>query len=139
MGEWYTIGLALGLGVGVGVLLAALAGAARTAVLAAAALAAAAGAGAGLVVDDWTEAAAAAAGGAAGALAAAQVVTGTLRRGGTRAGTAALVGLGGIVLAGVAFVPVAGYLEALVVPALAARLRGRAAERYAGLRTLARD
>ena len=139
MGEWYTIGLALGLGVGIGVLLAALAGAARTAVAAAVVLAAAAAAGAGLVVDDWTEAVAGAVGGAAGALAATQVVAGTLRRGGTRAGTAALVGLGGILLAGVAFVPVAGYLEALVVPALAARLRGRAAERYAGLRTLARD
>jgi len=43
------------------------------------------------------------------------------------------------VLAAVAWIPVAGYLEATLVPALAARLRGRADERYAGLRSLAKD
>ncbi|MDX6442626.1 MAG: hypothetical protein QOE43_2355, partial [Gaiellaceae bacterium] len=32
-----------------------------------------------------------------------------------------------------------GYLEALALPVLAARLRRRAPERYAGLRTLAKD
>jgi hypothetical protein len=42
-------------------------------------------------------------------------------------------------LAGLAFVPVAGYVEALALPALAARLRRTQAERYAGLRSLARD
>jgi hypothetical protein len=40
---------------------------------------------------------------------------------------------------GFAWIPVAGYLEATLVPALAARLRGRAGERYAGLRSLAKD
>jgi hypothetical protein len=34
---------------------------------------------------------------------------------------------------------VLGYVEAALVPALGARLRGRAAERYAGLRSLAKD
>jgi len=38
-----------------------------------------------------------------------------------------------------AWVPVVGYLEAVFVPAFAARLRRRAPERYAGLRSLARD
>jgi hypothetical protein len=33
---------------------------------------------------------------------------------------------------------VVGYLEALALPALALRLRRRAPERYAGLRTLAK-
>jgi len=36
-------------------------------------------------------------------------------------------------------VPFLGYLEALALPALAARARRREPERYAGLRTLARD
>jgi hypothetical protein len=43
-----------------------------------------------------------------------------------------------VVLAGLAFVPVVGYIEAVLVPALAARARRRAGERYAGLRTLAK-
>ena len=43
-----------------------------------------------------------------------------------------------LVAAGLAFVPVAGYLEALALPAFAARLRRRQPERYAGLRTLAK-
>ncbi|MBA2475418.1 MAG: hypothetical protein H0V40_05630, partial [Actinobacteria bacterium] len=78
-------------------------------------------------------------GGALGALGASQVVRGALRRGGTRGGTGILVALAAVVLALLALIPVVGYLEALVVPALAARLRRRTPERYAGLRTLARD
>ena len=74
-----------------------------------------------------------------GALAAAFLVAGTLGRGGTRGGTAALVVGSGVVLAGLAFIPVAGYLEAVAVPVLAARARRRRPGRYAGLRTLARD
>ena len=46
---------------------------------------------------------------------------------------AALVG------AALAFVPIVGYLEAAAVLALGARLRRRAPETHAGLRTLARD
>ena len=44
-----------------------------------------------------------------------------------------------VVFAAVAWIPVVGYLEATLVPALAVRLRGRAGERYAGLRSLAKD
>ena len=44
-----------------------------------------------------------------------------------------------LVFAGVAFVPFLGYLEVAAVPALAARARRRRPDRYAGLRTLARD
>ncbi len=69
----------------------------------------------------------------------AQIVSGTLRRGGTRGGTATLFAGVALVAAGVAFVPAAGYLEAVVVPALALRLRRKQPERYAGLRTLAKD
>jgi hypothetical protein len=87
----------------------------------------------------WGDVAAGAAGALLGALGAAQIVGGALRRGGTRGGTAALVAAAAVLVAGLALVPVLGYLEALALPALAARLRKRAPETYAGLRTLARD
>jgi hypothetical protein len=38
----------------------------------------------------------------------------------------------------VALVPIAGYFLAVVLPLLAARMRGRQAARFAGLRTLAK-
>jgi hypothetical protein len=93
----------------------------------------------GLGLGDWGEAVGGAAGGVLGALGGAQVVAGTLRRGGTRFGTAAFVGIAAVVLAALAWIPAAGYLEAAVVPALAGRLRRRAPERYAGLRSPAKD
>ena len=74
-----------------------------------------------------------------GALGSAPLVAGTLRRGGTRGGTAALLALGALVGAGLAFVPVVGYLEALAVPLFGLRLRRNAPDKHAGLRTLARD
>ena len=139
MGDWYWIGVCAGLGVGIGVLLAGLVGATRA--LLAAVLVAAGGLGVlvGLGLGEWDEAVGGGAGGVLGALGAAQLVAGTLRRGGTRVGTALFVGLGAVVLAAIAWIPAVGYLEAAVVPAFAARLRGRMPERYAGLRSLARD
>ena len=50
-----------------------------------------------------------------------------------------LVGLAGLGLMGLAVIPFAGYLEAVAIPLLAARARRRRPERYAGLRSLARD
>jgi hypothetical protein len=143
MGGWYWIGVCAGFGAGVGVLLAGIAGKGRAA-LVAAVLAAAAGAAVGFGIDSWQpggwgDVAAGAVGALLGALGAAQIVGGALRRGGTRGGTAALVAAAAVVVAGLALVPVLGYLEALALPALAARLRKRAPETYAGLRTLARD
>jgi hypothetical protein len=52
---------------------------------------------------------------------------------------AALVSLSALGTAGLAFVPVVGYVIAVALPALALRLRSSEPERYAGLRTLARD
>jgi hypothetical protein len=49
------------------------------------------------------------------------------------------VALLALAAAAIAFVPVAGYLEALLMPVLAIRVRKQTPERYAGLRTLARD
>jgi hypothetical protein len=144
MGGWYWIGVCAGLGAGAGVLLAGLAGAGRMVLIAAGVLALAAGAGIGLGIDvrwpgGWGDLVAGVLGALAGALGTAQIVSGALRRGGTRGATAALVAGGALVVAALALVPVLGYLEALALPALAARLRKRAPERYAGLRTLAKD
>jgi hypothetical protein len=140
VGSWYWIGVCVGLGAAAGVLVAGFA--ARLAAVAAVA-AAAAGLGLGLAIDAWQPGGVAdwiggAIGGPAGALGAAVIVRGALRRGGTAGGTAALVAGAALVLAALAFVPVLGYLEAVAVPLLAARLRRRAPERYAGLRTLAK-
>jgi hypothetical protein len=139
MWEWYRIGLALGLGIGIGAVLAALLAPRRALAAAVGIVAAAAGAGVGYAVGGWHEAVAGGVGGALGAVVAALLVLGTLRRGGTRAGTAALVGIGALVLAALALVPAVGYLEAVALPALAARARRRRVERFAGLRSLARD
>lgn len=139
MGDWYTIGLALGIGAALGTLFAGLLSSTPLGRAAAVVLAAVAGAIVGIVIEDWTELAAGALGGVAGAGAAVIVVAGALRRGGTRGGLALIVAAAAAGLAGLAFVPGAGYLEALALPVLAARLRRTQADRYAGLRSLARD
>ena len=139
MGDWYTIGLALGLGIALGTLFAGVLSATPLGRAAAVVLAAAGGALVGVLVDDWTELIAGGAGGILGAAGAAIVVVGALRRGGTRAGLALIIGAVALGLAALAFVPAAGYLEAVVLPFLAVRLRRTQAERYAGLRTLAKD
>jgi hypothetical protein len=139
VGSWYWIGVCAGLGVGIGVLLAAVLGATRALLAAALVLAGGVGVLVGLALGQWDEAVGGGAGGVLGSLGAAQLVAGTLRRGGTRFGTALFIGVAAVILAGLAWIPGAGYVEAAVVPALAARLRGRVPERYAGLRSLAKD
>jgi len=144
MGSWYWIGVSAGLGAAVGVLFAALAGSGRLGRIAAILLAGAAGAGIGYAIGSWQpggwgDRAAGIAGALAGALGAAQVVRGALRRGGTRGGTATIVVGAALVVAALAWIPVVGYVEALALPAVAARLRRAQPDRYAGLRTLARD
>ena len=116
----------------------------RRVLVASAVVAVIAGGALGFAIDEWQpggwiDVVVAAIAGLLGLLGAAQVVGGALRRGGTRGGTGTLVGGGAIVLAAVAWIPVVGYLEALALPAVAARLRRTQPERYAGLRTLARD
>jgi hypothetical protein len=139
MGDWYTIGLALGLGTALGVLFAGLLSATPLGRIAAVLLGGVAGAVVGLVIDDWTEVVAGAVGGLVGGAAAVIVVAGALRRGGTRSGLALIVAAVAFGLAGLAFVPGAGYLVAVALPILALRLRRTQADRYAGLRSLARD
>lgn len=140
MGGWYWIGVSAGFGAAAGVLVA---GFAARVIVAAVVLAAAIGLGLGFAVDawqagSWGDVVGGAAGGFAGALGATQIVRGALRRGGTAGGTAALVAGAALLAAGLAFVPAVGYLEALALPVLAARLHRRSPERYAGLRTLAK-
>ena len=144
MGSWYWIGVSAGLGAAVGVFLAGTVGGGRGARIALILLAGAAGAGVGWGIQSWQpggwgDRLAGIVGGLAGALGAAQTVSGALRRGGTRVGTGALVGGAAVVVAAVAWIPVAGYVVALALVVLAVLLRRKRPERYAGLRTLARD
>jgi hypothetical protein len=135
MGTWYTIGLFAGLGAALGV---AATGALRRA-LPSLGVSVVVIAVVGVLVSHWEQAAGGGVGAVCGALGSAPLVAGTLRRGGTRGGTAALLALGALVGAGLAFVPVVGYLEALAVPLFGLRLRRNAPDKHAGLRTLARD
>ena len=135
MGAWYWIGVFAGVGAAFGVA----AAAALPRWLVAALPAAALGAAVGYLALNWPEAISGAVGAVAGAVGAAPVVAGAVRRGGTRGGLAVFVAIGALVVAGLAFAPALGYLEALALPALGLRLRSRLPDRYAGLRTLARD
>jgi hypothetical protein len=135
MGTWYWIGVLVGVGVAIGVICAV----AVPRWLVAAIPAAIIGAALGVLVFQWPEAVGGAVGGVAGAAGASPVVAGALRRGGTRLGLALFLGLGALAIAALAFVPVLGYVEAAVLPGLGIRLRSRLPDRYAGLRTLARD
>ncbi len=135
MGAWYWIGVLAGLGVALGI---AAAGILLRWYLAVA-VSAVAGAAIGFGVFGWGEAVAAAIGAAAGAFGTSPLVAGALRRGGTRLGLALFVLLGAIIGAGLAFVPVAGYLEVVLLPLVGLRARRRAPEQHEGLRILARD
>jgi hypothetical protein len=138
MGHWYWIGMLVGLGAAIGVLVAGALAVSRAGVVLAALLAAGGGLLAGLGIGEWDEAVGGAIGGPLGVVGAAQVVQGTLRRGGTRAATAVWIGLGALVVGALALVPGLGYLEAAALPLIGARLRTRAPKKYAGLSSLAR-
>jgi hypothetical protein len=138
MGAWYTVGMTLGLAVGFGVILSGLLAANSVGLGAAVVLGLAAGAALGYLVGDIPEIVAGGLGGAVGALSAAVVVSGAMRRGATRFGVAAYLGAVGTLLLLVALIPIAGYVEAVALPVLAVRMRGRQAARFAGLRTLAK-
>ncbi len=137
--ELYTIGVYVGFGAGIGVLAAALLAGARLGLVLALAAAVAGGIVLGLALADAEEAVGAATGGLAGAFGAGALARGALTRGGARVATAALLVLAALVLGLLALIPGVGYLEALVLPALAMRLRRTGSRRYAGLRILARD
>src|SRR6266480_1244394 len=139
MWEWYRIGVAVGIGTGAAVVAAGWLARTRAGALLAILIGAAAGIAVGLGIGDWKTAVGGAIGGLLGGLGAVPLAAGTMSRGGTRVGTGILIGLAGIGIAALALVPFVGYLEAVALPAVAARARRRRPERYAGLRTLARD
>ena len=135
MGAWYWIGVLAGLGAALGV---AAAGILLRWPLAAL-LGAVVGAAIGYGVLHWTESVAGVAGGVAGAFGASPLVNGALRRGGTRLGLAIFALVGGLVAAGLAFIPIVGYVVCVLLPGVGLRARRRAPEQHAGLRILARD
>jgi hypothetical protein len=135
MGDWWTVGILVGIGAALGLAAAGVLRRAPLALVVAAAVAVALG----FAFGQWDEAAGGLAGAACGALGSAPLVAGALRRGGTRGGTATLLALAALAGAALAFVPVVGYLEALAVPVLGVRLRRRAPDTHAGLRSLAKD
>jgi len=138
MDAWYSIGVFAGLGVALGVAAAGVLAGRRFA-LAGPFVAAAIGVALGIAFADAPQAAAAGVGGILGGAGALELVRGALGRGGTPLATALLVLGAAVVVAGLAFVPIVGYVELVAVPALGMRVRKRAGKRYAGLRTLARD
>jgi len=137
MHDVWLIGFAAGAGASFGLLLAGVLGSLRGAVALATFGAAGAGAGFGLIFG-WPEAVAGGVGGLLGGFGATAFVGGAMRRGGTAGGTALLVILAAVGTFLLALIPFVGYLEAVALPAFAARARKRAGEKYAGLRTLAR-
>jgi hypothetical protein len=145
MGSWYWIGVSAGLGAAVGILVAAALDVAVRGVLVVAAIAAVlAGAAVGWAIEywqigGWEDIALGAGGALLGVAAAALTVRGAIRRGGTRVGTGTLVACGAVLVAALAWIPAVGYVIALTLLALAVLLRRARPERYAGLRTLARD
>jgi hypothetical protein len=80
-----------------------------------------------------------AAGGIAGGFCSAELAQRTLRRGGTRGATAILLLGAALIAAALAFVPALGYVEIVLAVILALRLGRGGSDRFAGLRTLARD
>jgi len=145
MGTWYWIGVSAGLGAAVGILIAAVVGAAVRVILVVAGVAAVlAGLAVGYGIEEWQpggwgDVILGAAGAVLGLLAAAYVVGGALKRGGTRSGTGLLVAGAAFLVAALAWIPAVGYVIAVALPILALRVRRARPERYAGLRTLARD
>jgi hypothetical protein len=138
VGSWYTIGLCLGLGLGLSVAITGILGSSVFGIGVSAVIGAALGAAIGLLVGDTPETIAGVVGGALGALSASAAVVGALRRGATRFGVGAYMGAVGVLVCLLALIPLAGYVLAVVLPLLAARMRGRQAARFAGLRTLAK-
>jgi hypothetical protein len=135
MWEAYRIGLCAGGGAALGL---ALAGVLRRPVFVVVVAGALAAVLAGLIFGWIGEAIGAAVGGVLGGFGAATIAAGSMRRGGTASGTAALFVLAALGALALALIPLVGYFEPLALAAFAGRARRRAGEKYAGLRSLAR-
>ena len=138
MGDWYEIGVALGLGLAAGLLLAGALAGWRYGLVVSVVGALAVGVAAGLLVKGWLGLPGSLLGAVIGAVSASIIARGALRRGATPGGTAFLIATASIAVGLLALVPVAGYVLAVLVPALAARRARNEPDRHAGLRTLAK-
>jgi hypothetical protein len=138
VGDWYEIGVALGLGLAAGLLLAGALAGWRYGLVVSVVGALLVGVAAGLLVKGWLGLPGSLLGAVIGALSASIIARGALRRGATPGGTAFLIATASIAVGLLALVPVAGYVLAVLVPALAARRARNEPDRHAGLRTLAK-
>jgi hypothetical protein len=138
VGDWYEIGVALGLGLAAGLLLAGALAGWRYGLVVSVVGALAVGVAAGLLVKGWLGLPGSLLGAVIGAVSASIIARGALRRGATPGGTAFLIASASIAVGLLALVPVAGYVLAVLVPALAARRARNEPDRHAGLRTLAK-
>src|SRR5437867_6428398 len=110
VGSWYTVGLCLGLGLGLSVAITGILGTNVLGIGAAAVVGAVLGGAIGLAIGGTPETVAGAVGGVLGALSAAAVVVGALRRGATRFGVGAYVGVLGLLVCLLSLVPLVGYV-----------------------------
>jgi hypothetical protein len=138
MHEVWRISSSAGAGAALGLVAAGLLARYERAAVWAALLALIAGGALAWLVFDWKAGVAGAVGGALGGFGAGVFARGAVRRGGTVGGTAVLLAAAAAVVFALGLIPIAGFLEALAIPALALRARQRTGEKYAGLRTLAK-
>lgn len=138
MGDWYEIGITVGLGVATGIAFAGVLAGLRFGFVTTLAGSLVVGVVAGVLVNGWVGAGGGVVGAVIGAVSAASIVRGANRRGATVGGTAFLLVGAAIVVALLALIPVVGYLEAVLMPVVAARRARQGPEKYAGLRSLAK-
>jgi hypothetical protein len=138
MGDWYEIGITVGIGVAAGIAFAGVLAGFRFAFASTLLGALVVGVAAGLLVNGWIGVGGGVVGAVIGAVSAAAIVRGAGRRGATPGGTAFLLLGAALVVGLLALIPAVGYLEAVVLPVVAARRARSGSEKYAGLRSLAK-
>ena len=138
MGDWYEIGVTVGIGVAAGIAFAGVLAGLRFGFATTLLGAVVVGVVAGVLINGWIGVGGGIVGAVIGSVSAAAIVRGANRRGATMGGTALLLIGAAIVVALLALVPVVGYLEALLLPVIAARRARQGPDKYAGLRSLAR-
>ena len=138
MGDWYEIGITVGLGLAAGIAFAGVLAGLRFGLATTLLGALVVGIAAGLLVNGWLGLSGGVVGAVIGSVSAAAIVRGANRRGATLGGTAFLLVGAAVVVALLALIPVVGYIEALVLPVVAARRARSGPEKYAGLRSLAK-
>lgn len=138
MGDWYEIGITVGLGLAAGIAFAGVLAGLRFGLASTLLGALVVGIAAGLLVNGWLGLSGGVVGAVIGSVSAAAIVRGANRRGATLGGTAFLLIGAAVVVALLALIPVVGYIEAVVLPVVAARRARSLPEKYAGLRSLAK-